>query len=105
MPQIFLSYSREDQPRARRFAEALQRERLDVWWDQTLQAGDAYDKVTLHGQVGKISPGKDDKSLQVSFTAEQTATIPQSRSIKLSFFKGDKSVDQMIEAIEAGGGK
>jgi TolB-like protein len=46
MPDIFLSYSREDQPTARRFAEALQREGFTVWWDQSLRSGEAYDKVT-----------------------------------------------------------
>jgi TolB-like protein len=46
MPDIFLSYSREDQATARRFAEAFKREGLSVWWDQTLAAGEAYDEVT-----------------------------------------------------------
>lgn len=45
-PDIFLSYSREDQPVARRFAEAMQREGFNVWWDQTLSTGEAYDAVT-----------------------------------------------------------
>jgi TolB-like protein len=46
MPDIFLSYNREDQATARRFAEAFQAEGLDVWWDTTLRAGEAYDEVT-----------------------------------------------------------
>jgi adenylate cyclase len=46
MPDIFLSYSREDQVTARRFAEALEQEGFSVWWDQTLKAGEAYDEVT-----------------------------------------------------------
>jgi TolB-like protein len=48
MPDLFLSYSREDQPTARRFADALKREGFDVWWDQTLRSGEAYDEVTEH---------------------------------------------------------
>jgi TolB-like protein/Flp pilus assembly protein TadD len=43
---IFLSYNREDQATARRFAEAFEREGLSVWWDQTLRSGEAYDQVT-----------------------------------------------------------
>jgi TolB-like protein len=43
---IFLSYNREDQAVARRFAEAFEREGLTVWWDVTLRSGDAYDAVT-----------------------------------------------------------
>ncbi len=46
MPDIFLSYNREDQTVARRFAEAFVAEGLDVWWDATLRSGEAYDEVT-----------------------------------------------------------
>ena len=35
MPDIFLSYSRDDQAIARRFAEGFEREGFSVWWDQT----------------------------------------------------------------------
>jgi TolB-like protein len=43
---IFLSYSRDDQATARRFAEGFERAGLSVWWDQTLSAGEDYDEVT-----------------------------------------------------------
>lgn len=46
MPDVFLSYSRQDQPVARYFAEGLGREGLSVWWDQALNAGEAFDRVT-----------------------------------------------------------
>jgi TolB-like protein len=46
MIDVFLSYSRDDQATARRFAEAFQREGLSVWWDQTLKPGEAFDEVT-----------------------------------------------------------
>jgi TolB-like protein len=46
MPDVFLSYSREDQATARRFAEGLEREGFSVWWDQTLRSGENYDQVT-----------------------------------------------------------
>ncbi len=46
MPDIFLSYSRDDQATARRFAEGFERAGLSVWWDQTLNAGEDYDEVT-----------------------------------------------------------
>jgi len=46
MPDIFLSYNREDQAVARRFADAFAAEGLDVWWDVTLRSGEAYDEVT-----------------------------------------------------------
>ena len=46
MPDIFLSYNREDQDRAKVFAEALIAQRFDVWWDVGLRTGEAYDQVT-----------------------------------------------------------
>jgi TolB-like protein len=46
MPDIFLSYSRDDQLVARRFAEGFEREGFSVWWDQTLHSGENYDQVT-----------------------------------------------------------
>ena len=46
MPDIFLSYNREDQAKARLFADAFAAEGFKVWWDTTLRAGEAYDEVT-----------------------------------------------------------
>jgi len=43
---IFLSYNREDQARAKVFAEAFAAQGFDVWWDVGLKAGEAYDEVT-----------------------------------------------------------
>jgi TolB-like protein len=45
-PDIFLSYNREDQAVAKRYAEAFAAEGLDVWWDTALRSGEAYDEVT-----------------------------------------------------------
>jgi TolB-like protein len=46
MPDIFLSYNREDQVVAKRFAKALEAAELSVWWDTALHSGEAYDEVT-----------------------------------------------------------
>ena len=46
MPDIFLSYNREDQARAKVFAEAFERDGFSVWWDVALRSGEAYDEVT-----------------------------------------------------------
>ena len=46
MPDIFLSYNREDQSRAKLFAEGFERAALKVWWDVGLTPGEAYDEVT-----------------------------------------------------------
>jgi TolB-like protein len=45
-PDIFLSYNREDQARAKLFADAFASAGLHVWWDTALRSGEAYDEVT-----------------------------------------------------------
>ena len=37
MPDIFLSYSRDDQAKARLVIQGLEREGFSVWWDQSLK--------------------------------------------------------------------
>lgn len=46
MPDIFLSYSRKDIAIAGKVSAALQAAGHDVWWDQSLKAGEVYDQVT-----------------------------------------------------------
>ncbi|MBX7495107.1 AAA family ATPase [Qipengyuania sp. 6B39] len=43
MPDIFISYSHADRDHARRFAERLRATGLDVWWDDALRGGQAFD--------------------------------------------------------------
>ena len=43
---VFLSYNREDQAIAQRFAQGFEREGLSVWWMPTLRSGDTYDSET-----------------------------------------------------------
>ena len=40
-PDIFLFHNREDQARARLFAEAFAAQGFSVWWDSDLKAGEA----------------------------------------------------------------
>lgn len=44
-PDIFISYSREDRPTARMFADALGQEGFEVWWDAALHSGETFDEV------------------------------------------------------------
>jgi len=46
MADIFLSYNHDDRAVARRFAEALEAQGFDVWWDVTVRSGEAYDEIT-----------------------------------------------------------
>jgi TolB-like protein/Flp pilus assembly protein TadD len=46
MPDVFLSYNREDAAVAKLFADAFARDGFDVWWDVTLRSGETYDEVT-----------------------------------------------------------
>ena len=45
MPDVFLSYAREDRERARVLARALESHGWSVWWDRKLVAGEAFDEA------------------------------------------------------------
>jgi hypothetical protein len=45
MSDIFISYKREEQPIARKLADALEGEGWSVWWDPKLRAGEHFDDV------------------------------------------------------------
>ena len=45
MSDIFISYSREDRPRARQIAGELERRGWSVWWDRMIPAGQVFDDV------------------------------------------------------------
>lgn len=42
---IFISYAREDEVTARRFADAFASEGFTVWWDAALHSGETFDEV------------------------------------------------------------
>lgn len=46
MPDVFISYNREDRDRAGVIANALEADGFSVWWDAALRAGETYDEVT-----------------------------------------------------------
>lgn len=47
MSDVFVSYKREDEERVLVLIEALQHERLDVWWDQHIGGGEAWRATIL----------------------------------------------------------
>ena len=44
MSDVFISYSHQDRDVARRYADALQAASLNVWWDDHLRSGEAFDE-------------------------------------------------------------
>lgn len=46
VPDIFLSYNREDQARAKLFGEAFRTQGIEVWRDVDLKTAEVYDDVT-----------------------------------------------------------
>jgi TolB-like protein/Flp pilus assembly protein TadD len=89
---VFLSYNREDQAVARRFAEGFEREGLTVWWDATLRSGEAYDEVTEQAL-------RDAKAVVVLWSKRSVA----SRWVRAEATLADRNrtlVPAMIEACE-----
>jgi hypothetical protein len=54
MPDVFLSYAREDRERARVLARALESHGWSVWWDRKLVAGEAFDE-TIERQLASAN--------------------------------------------------
>ena len=54
MPDVFISYAREDRDRARLLADALQDRGWSVWWDRKIVAGEAFDQ-TIEEQLETAS--------------------------------------------------
>jgi hypothetical protein len=63
-------------------------------------------RVTINGQPGELIAEKDGKRLQSKFTATQTASLPVSRTIALSFFKDNEKLgEKLVEVTANQGGK
>lgn len=45
MSDIFISYKREDRPRARQIARGLEQQGFSVWWDRNIPPGKSFDRV------------------------------------------------------------
>jgi TIR domain-containing protein len=45
MADVFISYAREDEPKARQLAEALTSRGWEVWWDRHITPGELFSKV------------------------------------------------------------
>ena len=62
--------------------------------------------VTLNGQTATLlTPGKGGKSLKVKFATASTESLPASRTVPLTFFKGDdKANEKTIEVTRTSEG-
>ncbi len=66
MPDVFVSYCHKDQITARRFAEGLEREGFDVWWDVAINPGEILDKVREQALGSVATPRNTAPIMQVA---------------------------------------
>jgi TolB-like protein len=92
LADIFLSYNREDLAVARRFAQAFERAGLTVWWDQTLDPGEAYDHVTEKAlkQAGAVVVLWSPRSVESRWVRAEATLAERNRTL----------VPVMIESCE-----
>lgn len=83
MTDIFLSYNREDQAKAKIIAKALADQGFDVWWDTVLRAGQTYDEVT-------------EKQLHA---AKAVVVLWSSRSVKSKWVRAEATLGDRKSAL------
>ena len=60
---------------------------------------DKINRVTLNGQTGKLDVNKSGKSATAKFSAVQTASLPVSRTVPLTFFKDDEKLGERLMEV------
>ncbi|MBK9946404.1 MAG: cadherin-like beta sandwich domain-containing protein [Nitrospira sp.] len=73
MSDIFISYAREDKPRVKSLAHALEKKGWSVWWDVRIPAGQSYEEVI-------------EKALK---TAKSVVVVWTENSVKSQFVKNE----------------
>jgi len=76
MSDIFISYKREDRPRAREIANKFKEHGFSVWWDRKIPPGKTFDQViqeALDWDSGAFRP-------PTSSAGRATSRIPPSSS-------------------------
>lgn len=92
MSDIFISYKREDQPIARKLADALEGEGWTVWWDPKLRAGERFNDV-----IEKAL--KESKCVVVIWSKRSVSSQYVKHEANYAL-KRNKLVPVMIEEIE-----
>src|SRR5262245_10037872 len=99
MSDIFISYKREEQPVARKLANALESEGWSIWWDPKLRAGEHFDDVIEKAlnEARCVIVMWSERSVQsryvrdeATYSLDQEKLVPvTSESVKLPFrFRG-----------------
>ncbi len=91
MSDIFISYKREEQPIARKLADALKGEGWTVWWDPKLRAGEHFDDV--------IEKALNEAKCVVVIWSEQSVQSRYIRAEATYALDRDKLVPVAIEKV------
>lgn len=92
MSEIFLSYARGDESRARLVAEALKRDGLDVWWDRHIPPSETWADV--------IESAIDESSVVVVLWTEESVASQWVRKEARRGEGGGKLVPARLDDIE-----
>jgi hypothetical protein len=75
MSDIFISYAREDRPRAQQLAEAIANKGWEVWWDYSIAAGESFREVVEQklGEAQVVIVLWSKSSVSSSFVLDEAA--------------------------------
>jgi hypothetical protein len=88
MTDIFLSYNREDQARAKLFAEGFEAQGFKVWWDVGLRTGKADDEVTETALRTAKAVVWSKKSVQSRWVRAEATLADRNKTILPCMFAG-----------------
>jgi hypothetical protein len=92
MSDIFISYKREEQPAARKLANALESEGWSVWWDPKLRAGEHFDDV--------IEKALNEAKCVIVLWSKRSVVSQYVRDEATYALRRNKLVPVMIEEVE-----
>src|SRR5215207_4306193 len=101
MADIFLSYAREDAPRAGQIVDALEHQSWTVWWDRRIQTGSEWRRTVLPEleQARCVVVLWSDHAAQSDWVIKEARAAVE-RTVLVPARLGDVSIPRALHALQ-----